>query len=266
MKGEPFEVAAEFVRGQLPLMPVVAVVLGSGLNDFFTNLENRVVVPYDQIPHFPLPTAPGHVGRFVFGSVLGLPIIIAEGRFHYYEGYPLELVTLPIRLFARLGVQTVILTNAVGCVSPDWQVGDLMLITGHLDYSFITGTDDPKIHSGKPYYSSELLSLARQAAKDAGISLREGVYAWCLGPTFETPAEIREIRNLGGQVIGMSTVPEIRAAVEHGLKVLGISCVTNYGAGVANQSLNHEEVLPTGRRVRDTFARLLLAILAGLAD
>lgn len=265
-KSEPVGEASAFVREQLPLIPTVAIVLGSGLNDFDARLENRVIVPYDQIPHFPSPTAPGHIGKLVCGSVHGLPVIIAQGRVHYYEGHSLELVTLPIRLFASLGVQTVILTNAVGCVSADWHVGDLMLITGHLDYSFITGTEDPKIHFGEPYHSSELISLARQVAQEAGIFLREGVYAWCLGPTFETPAEISEILNLGGQVIGMSTVPEIRAAVEQGLKVLGISCITNYAAGVANQSLDHEEVLAIGQLVRDTFARLLLGVLARLAE
>ncbi len=244
-----------------PGSPRVAIILGSGLSDFAANLADPVTVPYDDIPHYPQPTVPGHVGRLVYGTVNDLPVIVAQGRFHYYEGHTLEIVTLPIRLFARLGVEAVILTNAAGCVCADWNEGDLMLITGHLDYTFIENAADPEIISGEPYHSQELLTLARQAAEEAGITLREGVYAWCLGPTFETPAEIREIRALGCQATGMSTVPEIRAATEEGLKVLGISCLTNYAAGMRDQPLNHEEVLATGQRVKETFARLLLGVL-----
>ncbi len=244
-----------------PETPRVAIILGSGLSDFADHLADPVTVSYDDIPHYPQPTVPGHVGRLVYGAASGLPVIAARGRFHYYEGHTLETVTLPIRLFARLGVETIILTNAAGCVCPDWNEGDLMLITGHLDYTFIESAADPEIITGEPYHSPELLALARQAAGEAGIPIREGVYAWCLGPSFETPAEIREIRALGGQATGMSTVPEIRAAAEEGLKVLGISCLTNYAAGMRDQPLNHEEVLATGRRVKETFARLLLGVL-----
>jgi len=257
----PVEEAAAAVRSYLPGPPHAAIILGSGLSDFADHLADPVAVSYDDIPHYPQPTVPGHVGRLVYGAASGLPVIVARGRFHYYEGHSLETVTLPIRLFARLGVETIILTNAAGCVNPDWNEGDLMLITGHLDYTFIESAADPEVISREPYHSQELLALARQAAGGAGITIREGVYAWCLGPSFETPAEIREIRALGGQATGMSTVPEIRAAAEEGLKVLGISCLTNYAAGMRDQSLNHEEVLATGRRVKETFARLVLGVL-----
>jgi len=266
MTRESAEEAAAFVQERLPAVPRVAIVLGSGLSDFTANMENRVTISYDEIPRYPLPTVPGHVGQLVFGTACELPVIAARGRFHYYETHPLETVIVPIRLFARLGVGAVILTNAAGCINPDWNEGDLMLITGHLDYTFIESAADPAIISGEPLHSRELLTLARQTAQQAGIAIREGIYAWCLGPTFETPAEIREIQALGGQAAGMSTVPEIRAAAEVGLKVLGISCLTNYAAGIRDQSLNHEEVLATGRQVKQTFARLVLGVLARMAD
>ncbi len=261
MTQTPAEEAAAAVRRCLPGSPRVAIILGSGLSDFAANLADPVTVPYDDIPHYPQPTVPGHEGQLVYGTASGLPVIAARGRFHYYEGNTLETVTLPIRLFARMGVETVIITNAAGCVCANWNEGDLMLITGHLDYTFLESATDPKIISGEIYHSQELLTLARQAASEAGVSIREGVYAWCLGPTFETPAEIREIRALGCQATGMSTVPEIRAAAEEGLKVLGISCLTNYAAGMRDQPLNHQEVLATGQRVKETFARLLLGVL-----
>ncbi len=257
--------AAAAVRRYLPESPRAAIILGSGLSHFADTLADPVTVSYDDIPHYPPPTVPGHVGQLVYGRASGVPVIAARGRFHYYEGHPLETVTLPVRLFARLGVDTVILTNAAGCVNPGWNEGDLMLITGHLDYTFIESAADPEVISGEPYYSRELLALARQAAEEAGITLREGVYAWCLGPSFETPAEIREIRALGGHAAGMSTLPEIRSAAEEGLKVLGISCLTNYAAGIADKPLNHEEVLATSQRVKETFARLLLGMLGKMA-
>ena len=261
---DPAEEAAAAVQARLLETPRVAIILGSGLSDFADNLEDQVTIAYNEIPHYPQPTVPGHLGQLVFGTAGGLPVIAARGRFHYYEGHPLEIVTLHIRLFARLGVESVIITNAAGCVNPDWDEGDLMLITGHLDYTFIESAADQAVISGEAYHSGELLALARQAAQEAGIPVREGVYAWCLGPTFETPAEIREIRALGGQAAGMSTVPEIRAAAEEGLKVLGISCLTNYAAGIREQPLNHEEVLETGQRVKQTFARLVLGVLEGM--
>ncbi len=259
------EEAAAAVRQRLPETPAAAIVLGSGLSDFARTLDNPIVVPYAEIPHYPQPTVPGHVGELVFGHVNGLPVITARGRFHYYEGHPLETVALPVRLFARLGASTLILTNAAGCVNPQWQEGDLMFLTGHLDYTFLDGTNTPAQHTDDRYHSGHLLDLARRAAQDAAVLMREGIYAWCLGPTFETPAEIRDIRSLGGAAVGMSTVPEIRAAAEEGLAVLGISCLTNYAAGIRDQPLTHEEVLATGQRVKETFARLVTAILGNLA-
>lgn len=253
--------AVAAVRARLPESPEVAIVLGSGLGDFADTLEGRRIIPYDEIPHYPQPTVSGHGGQLVYGWAGELLVIAARGRFHYYEGHSLETVTLPIHLFARLGVQTLIITNAAGCVNADWNVGDLMLMTGHLDYTFLNGPDDPVPVLGKPHHSQALLALARQAAGEADIPVREGVYAWTLGPSFETPAEIRHIRSLGAAAVGMSTVPEIRAAADEGLKVLALSCLTNYAAGIQDQPLSHDEVLRTGQRVKETFARLVRGIL-----
>ncbi|UCH09162.1 MAG: purine-nucleoside phosphorylase [Fidelibacterota bacterium] len=260
----PAETAALAIRPRLPESPEVAIILGSGLSDFADTLTGQVIIPYNEIPHYPQPTVPGHVGKLVYGNVGHLPVLAAQGRFHYYEGHPLEMVSLPIHFFRCLGANILIITNAAGCAVTEWNEGDLMLITGHMDYTFIENAHDPVVLTGEPYHSQELLSLARTAANEAGINVREGIYAWCLGPTFETPAEIQEIRALGGHAAGMSTVPEIRAAAEAGLKVLGISCLTNYAAGIRDQPLNHEEVLATGQRVQETFARLVTGILAKL--
>lgn len=256
--------AAEAVRARLPAVPNSAIVLGSGLDDFADTLADQVVVSYNDIPHYPATTVAGHAGRLIMGRAGAVPVLAAQGRFHYYEGHTLETVTLPVRLFAQLGVQILILTNAAGCVNTAWQVGDLMAITGHLDYTFMDGPEDPTAVMGAPCHSPSLLAAARRAAGKSGVLLHEGIYTWTLGPSFETPAEIRHIRALGGDAVGMSTVPEIRAAAEAGLQVLGLSCLTNYAAGILDQPLTHQEVLETGRRVKHTFARLLTAILEDL--
>ncbi len=253
--------ASTVVQSALPEAPRVAVILGSGLSDFAGALTDRTVIPHERIPHYPALTVPGHVGELTFGYLDRVPVLAARGRFHYYEGHSLDTVTLPVRMLARLGVEALIITNAAGCVRREWQVGDLMLLTGHLDYTFINGIDDPEVIAGEPFHSTELAGYAREAAGGEGIVLREGVSSWSLGPTFETPAEIHDIRRLGGDAVGMSTVPEIHAAADEGLKVLGLSCLTNYAAGILDQPLNHQEVLETGQRVKGTFARLLGAII-----
>lgn len=258
--------AADAVRAHLPESPRAAIVLGSGLADFGDSLDRSIIIPYDTIPHYPEPTVPGHVGQLVFGYAGKLPVLAAKGRFHYYEGHDLDTVSLPIRLFAALGVKTVIITNAAGCVRPEWSEGDLMLITGHMDYTSRNGPHDPVPSTGEPWYSTPFLELARQAAQDTGTTLREGVYTWCLGPMFETPAEIRDIRRLGGDAVGMSTLPEIVAAEEEDLNMVGISCLTNMAAGITGQPLDHEEVLETGQRVKATFRQLVTTILQRLDE
>ncbi|MCH7521341.1 MAG: purine-nucleoside phosphorylase, partial [Candidatus Marinimicrobia bacterium] len=244
-----------------PDTPRVAIILGSGLGDFADTLSDSRLIPYDEIPHYPQPAVPGHAGQLVYGRAGDLPVMAARGRIHYYEGHSLETVAFPIHLFARLGVQTLIITNAAGCINADWNVGDLMLITGHLDYTFLGGPDDPATVLGEPHHSQRLLDLARRAAREGGIPVREGVYAWTLGPSYETPAEIRHMRSLGAAAVGMSTVPEIRAAADEGLEVLALSCLTNYAAGIQDRPLSHDDVLETGQRVQATFARLVRGVL-----
>lgn len=256
--------AAAVVQPLLPETPRVAIILGSGLSDFSANLSDPVTIPYDSIPHFPAPTVPGHVGELVWGRVGSLPVLTARGRFHYYEGHELDILTLPVRLFAELGTRMVIITNAAGCVDTSWDVGDLMLITGHLDFRYADTVDEPEPVTHGGLYRPDALMLARDAATETGIALREGYYGWAPGPTFETPAEIRHFRNLGCSAVGMSTVPEIEAATAAGLTVIGISCLTNYAAGISGNPLNHDEVLETGQRVKETFARLVIAILGKL--
>ncbi len=253
--------ASAVVQSAMPETPRVAVILGSGLSDFADALTDRTVISYDRIPHYPALTVPGHVGELAFGYLDSVPVLAARGRFHYYEGHSVETVTLPVRMLARLGIEALIITNAAGCVRREWQVGDLMLLTGHMDYTFINGIDDPEVITGEPFHSTDLSGFAREVAIAEEIVLREGIYSWSLGPTFETPAEIHDIRRLGGDAVGMSTVPEIQAATDEGLKVLGLSCLTNFAAGILDQPLNHEEVLETGQRVKGTFARLLGAII-----
>jgi purine-nucleoside phosphorylase len=264
MKPDIAEEAASHIRDRIPLSPRAAIVLGSGLSELVDQLDNPLRIPFAEIPHYPPPTVPGHVGELASGMLSGVPVIAAKGRFHYYEGHLLDIVTLHMRVFARLGIEVVIITNAAGCTRREWNIGDLMLITGHLDYTFLESPDDPVLTSGPPWYSEELMGTARDAANKIGLTLREGTYAWCLGPTFETPAEIREIHSFGGSAAGMSTVPEIRAAAEEGLKVLGISCLTNYAAGILNQPLNHAEVLEAGAKAKEIFSRFIREILTGL--
>lgn len=257
--------AAEAVLERLTERPKVAIVLGSGLGDFADTLTAPVRIPYDDIPHYPQPTVPGHVGELVLGRVGNLPVLTARGRFHYYEGHGLDTITLPIRLFSLLGAETVIITNAAGCVNTGWSEGDLMLITGHLDSTYLRSAGDRQPVMDEGMYRPEPLNLARGAARETGIELREGIYAWALGPSYETPAEIRHIRRLGGDAVGMSTLPEIEAAAELGLQVIGISCLTNYAAGIRDVPLNHAEVLATSQRVQAAFGRLVTAILGKLA-
>ena len=264
MKPNIAEKAASHIRSRLPWSPRTAIVLGSGLSELVDQLDNPVRIPFDEIPHYPPPTVPGHVGELACGILSGAPVIAARGRFHYYEGHPLDIVTLHMRVFAQLGIESVIITNAAGCTNREWNIGDLMLITGHLDYTFLESPNDPVLTTGLPCYFDELLAVAREAANRIGLILREGTYAWCLGPTFETPAEIREIHSFGGSAAGMSTVPEIRAAVQEGLKILGISCLTNYAAGILDQPLNHAEVLEAGAKAKEVFSRFIREILTGL--
>ncbi len=239
----------------------IAIVLGSGLGSFADTMSDKTVIPYQTIPNYPLPTVLGHAGEFVFGNLDSVDILAAKGRFHFYEGHDFQTVTLPIRLFQKLGITHLIITNAAGSMNRSFPPGTLMAATGHLDCTFRKSADVPKLYSGNPYHDESLIQLAKNAGKYTGVKIEEGVYSWALGPSYETPEEIDYFKSLGGDAVGMSTVPEILAAGELGIKTLTISCMTNFAAGITELPLTHEEVMETADRVHDDFTRLIKKII-----
>ena len=263
--------AAEYIRSRVSLQPKVGMVLGSGLGDFADTLEDAVRIPFSDIPNFPTPTVPGHAGALVFGRKQGQDIAVLQGRIHYYEGLSQRELTLPIRVLAALGVQTLILTNACGGVNLSFTPGDLMLISDHINLSggnpLIGANMDafgPRFPDCSDIYTRTLRKAIREIAAENGISLQEGVYGMYSGPNYETPAEIRMYRTLGADVVGMSTVPEALVAAHSGIRVVGISCITNMAAGVLPQKLCHAEVMEVADRVHDKFQRLLDLVLTAL--
>lgn len=267
---ERIDRAANIVREALGEAEI-GVVLGSGLGDYAKYLEDARILPYADIPGFPLSTVPGHAGELWSGLLHGKRVLMMRGRFHCYEGHPLNDVVLPVRVMARLGIKTLILTNAAGAVNVDFAPGDLMLITDFINFSGKNPLIGPNIDKLGPRfpdmsraYDKRLRAIAGQVAAEKGIGLREGVYAWLNGPCYETPAEIRMLRVLGADAVGMSTVPETIAAVHAGLHVLGISCLTNMAAGILDTPLSHEEVTKTANRVREDFRSLLDGVIAAL--
>lgn len=254
------------------LRPKVGLVLGSGLNFFAeTAIADPRAVPYESLEGFPRSTVEGHAGRFVGGTVGSVPVLCMQGRFHFYEGYDLAQVTLPIRLMARLGVEVLILTNAAGGINADFTPGDLMLIEDHINFiggNPLRGPNDdrfgPRFPDMTEAWDGELRSLALEVAAEQQTALRRGVYLAVSGPSFETPAEIRAFRALGADAVGMSTVPECIVARHAGMRVAGFSCITNAAAGLNEQPLTHEEVAETAQQVREPFSRLLSALIVRL--
>lgn len=257
--------AAEFVRSKLGgLEPKLAIVLGSGLGAVADAVENPIVIPYTEIPYFPRSTAPGHGGRMVAGLLGGVPVLVMQGRVHFYEGYTPQQVTFPMRVLGRFGIKTVILTNASGGLNPEYKVGQLVLIADHINYlgfNPAVGANDERIglrfYDMTEAYSRELRKVAQVAGAEMGLTLAEGVYLATTGPSYETPAEIRAFRTLGADLVGMSTVPETIIARHEGMKVLGISCVSNLAAGISPHQLTAEEVFETGKLVEGQMAELL---------
>jgi purine-nucleoside phosphorylase len=253
------------IRARLPgASPRVGVVLGSGLGAFGDSLEGLTRIPYAEIPHMPTSRVVGHAGNLCFGAVRGVPVVCMQGRVHLYEGHPVASVVHGVRAMARLGVAAVLLTNAAGGVEPAWSAGDLMLVTDHLN---LTGTspligpnDDtlgPRFPDMTRAYDEGLRAALKDVAAKAGIALREGVYAGLLGPTYETPAEVRMIRGLGAQAVGMSTVAEVIALRHMGIRVGALSCITNLAAGITSGTLDHKEVEETARARRSELLTLL---------
>ncbi|WP_159722381.1 purine-nucleoside phosphorylase [Enterococcus sp. CSURQ0835] len=246
----------------------VGLILGSGLGELAEEIEDAVIVAYNDIPHFPISTVVGHAGQLVYGRLAGKYVLAMQGRFHYYEGNAMETVTYPVRVMAALGVTSLIVTNAAGGVNETFTPGNLMLITDHINFmgtNPLIGPNDEQIGPRFPdmsaAYTKNYQEKARAAAKRLGLELKEGVYMGFTGPTYETPAEIRMARTLGADAVGMSTVPEVIVAVHSGLNVLGISCITNLAAGM-QANLNHAEVVETTERVKEDFKLLVKETLA----
>jgi purine-nucleoside phosphorylase len=263
--------AAEWVQSRTELRPAIAIVLGSGLGAFAEQLEDKTAIPFGEIPHFPQSTVPGHSGKLAMGKVAGIPVAVMQGRVHAYEGYSSDEVVFPIRVLGRMGVRQLMLTNAAGGINEGLNRGQLVLISDHINLSGrnpIVGPADERM--GRRFfdmseaYSGRLRLLAHEAARVEGFRLYEGVYLSVLGPSFETPAEIRAFRTLGADLVGMSTVQETIAARQMGIEVLGISCVTNLAAGLQAEPLSHEEVIETGRAVEKQLADLLTRLVPAM--
>lgn len=268
---ETIRKAAGYITARIGEVPRTALVLGSGLGDFGKQLTEKTEIPYVEIPGFPSSTVPGHAGKLIYGNLCGKPLLCLSGRFHFYEGYEMKDVAFYVQVLRTLGVRQLLLTNAAGGIQTSFRPGDLMLITDHIkffDTTPLRGSNveelGPRFFDMSRAYTPELAEIARKAAKETATTLREGVYAFMPGPCFETPAEIRMLRTLGADAVGMSTVPEVIAAAHCGMKVLGISCITNMAAGILNQPLSHEEVIETADKVKETFETLVKAILKQL--
>ena len=266
---EQYRASAEAVRARLgTFVPKVAMILGSGLGFLGDEVENPIAVDYRDIPHFKASTAPGHKGRLVFGTLEGQNVAVMQGRMHHYEGYSYEEVSYAVRVLRLLGCDTLIVTNAAGCVRTDWEAGDLMLITDQIKMfseSPLRGENLPEFGTRFPdashLYTPRLRELARRTARELSIPLREGVYFYCYGPQYETPAEIRAARILGGDAVGMSTAPEVIVAAHCGMEVLGLTLLSNMAAGILNQPLSEQEVLDAAEAAREKFSALVRACL-----
>lgn len=246
----------------------IGVILGSGLGDYAEALEDAVKLPYSEIPGFPRSTVAGHAGMWCCGTLHGKRVVMMQGRFHYYEGYGMKDVTLPVRVMQKIGVKTLIVTNAAGGVNLGYHPGELMVIGDMFSMTAQNPLIGPNLDAFGPRFpdmscafDKELRALAHECANEQGFALREGVYAQMTGPTYETPAEIRMLRTLGADAVGMSTVPEVIVARHGGMRVLGISCITNMAAGILDQPLNHAEVTETANRVKGQFRSLLDGII-----
>jgi len=265
---ERAEHAARIIRSRTTETPRVAIVLGSGLGGFADDFEDAVRIPYADITGFAKSTAQGHAGQLVIGKIDQVPLLAMQGRVHHYEGYSLEQVTFPIRTFKLLDIKTLILTNAAGGVNVQLSQGALMILSDHINLmgdNPLRGPNDdrfgPRFPDMTAAYSPELQEIVIEEARSLNVEIRRGIYAALAGPSYETPAEIHLLRNLGADAVGMSTVPEVIVARQMAMEVLGISCITNMAAGISDEPINHEEVMATGDRVRETFTMLLRRVV-----
>jgi purine-nucleoside phosphorylase len=257
-----------YLKSKMNINPEIGIVLGSGLGMLAQKIKDPIIVPYSEIPYFPQSTVIGHKGQFIFGSLAGKSVVCMDGRFHYYEGYDLQQVTLPIRVMKKMGVSKLIVTNAAGGINADFVPGDLMLIRDHINLLGVNplrGKNEEEFGERFPdmseAYSKEFQALALETAAELKITLQQGIYVAMSGPSYETPAEIKYAKIIGADAVGMSTVPEVIVAVHAGMKVLGISCVTNMAAGISKQKLKHKEVVETANIVKEKFMNLVQKVV-----
>ncbi|MFS0615294.1 purine-nucleoside phosphorylase [Lederbergia ruris] len=265
------ECAKTFIEEKIFSKPKIGLILGSGLGVLADEIDHPVKIKYEMIPGFPVSTVEGHAGQLVVGELKGVTVLAMQGRFHYYEGYPLEEVTFPVRVMRALGIETLVVTNAAGGVNQSFTPGDLMLITDHINNvgaNPLIGPNDSTLGVRFPdmstAYTPSLQELVREVAKNLNITLKEGVYVWNSGPSYETPAEVRMLEKIGGDAVGMSTVPEVIVARHAGMNVIGISCITNMAAGILDQPLSHEEVIETTEKAKEDFLNLVKGIVERL--
>lgn len=260
--------AVNYIKKKAPFEPEIAIVLGSGLGELGEKIENPIYINYSEIEGFPVSTAPGHRGRFILGTLAGKRVICMQGRFHFYEGYTMEQIVLPVRVMKKLGAKCLIATNAAGGINLDFNPGDIMLITDHINFmgtNPLIGKNDSALGDRFPdmsyAYTPELRSLCEECAAKTGVKIRKGVYIGLTGPSYETPAEIRAFRTLGADAVGMSTVPEIIAASHMKMKIIAFSLISNMAAGILEKPLTEEEVLETGRKMGAQMEKLITAIV-----
>ncbi|WP_017755659.1 purine-nucleoside phosphorylase [Calidifontibacillus oryziterrae] len=271
VSNESIKKAVTYIQSKINDAPKVGLILGSGLGVLAEEIENPVNIPYEEIPEFPVSTVEGHKGQLVIGKLQGIQVITMQGRFHFYEGYSLDKVTFPVRVMKAIGVEKLIVTNAAGGVNTSFEPGDLMIIKDHINFTGqnpLIGPNDLELGVRFPdmseAYSGKLRTVAKQVAASLNIPIKEGVYFGNTGPSYETPAEIRMTRILGGDCVGMSTVPEVIVARHAGIEVLGISCISNMAAGILDQPLSHEEVIETTEKVKQQFLTLVKGIVKAL--
>jgi purine-nucleoside phosphorylase len=267
------QTAASFIKEKLQQQPKIGLILGSGLGVLADDIVNPVKIPYNEIPGFPVSTVEGHAGQLVCGQLSGVEVIAMQGRFHFYEGYSMDKVTFPVRVMKELGIEKLIVTNAAGGVNESFTPGDLMIITDHINNmgtNPLIGPNDSRFGVRFPdmseAYSKNLRALAKDVAQKSNIAIKEGVYVGNPGPVYETPAEVRLARTLGGDAVGMSTVPEVIVARHSGLEVLGISCISNMAAGILDQPLSHDEVIETTEKVKSSFLTLVNQIVKTIGE
>ena len=275
---EHYETAADYVRSQTHHRPRVGMILGSGLNPLAEAVEAGDLIPYEMIPHFPKPTVEGHIGRLVLGRLANTTVMIMQGRVHFYEGYPIQQIVFPVRVMQVMGIETLVVTNAAGGLDPAYRPGDLMLIADHINLMGMAGAnplfgpnDDmlgPRFPDMSQAYDPDLRRIAREVASENDIPLHEGIYVGLAGPAFETPADIRFLRLIGANAVGMSTVPEVTVARHGGMRVLGVSGISNVALAepMPGQEASHEEVLAAGQQIVPRLTELVLGVLARLEE